>query len=510
MSKSKTKILIILGIIGIASAIFFNLRTNPAGKRPALASPQATERVLDDGEEGGVRNGRDAYELSQDSADAEASKLRLTDVVSRLVPSDWAAFLGTDAKAHAIDDRDASGGSDDTGAVATFWGDTQNLLWKSKLPGSGSSSPIVVGGRVIVTSYVPAASNSISNTAGNLQAQSVAKRKVLCFNKYDGSSLWSVDYPVDYQEDAHNGFITEHGYASNTPASDGESVYVFFGKGGVHQISVDGKKGWSYEIDKGSSSRQWGSAASLLIHQNLVIVNAAEESKALIAIDKTSGKEVWRQDADLLELTFSTPRVVSLESGEDEIVISVPGELWGLRPASGALKWFAQTNTGGNVSPSAIIDGQTVYGFGGYQVSGSFAVTAGGQGDVTDSQRLWTNRSTSYVATPLLHDGRFYWIDDKGIANSSSAADGKIIYRQRVKGLKGGRPVYASPVFVQGQIYVVTRRSGTFVYRPGDKFDPIAKNVFESDATDFNASPAVSESRLYLRSDQAIYCVAKE
>lgn len=410
----------------------------------------------------------------------------IRDVASKLAPGDWAAFLGTDASARTTD------------SVPQTWDDQTNVLWKKDLPGSGSSSPIVIGDRVIVTCYVPRGSNA------------EAQRQVLCFDKNDGTELWSVDYPIDYREDAFNGFITEHGYASNTPVSDGKDVFVFLGKGGVHRISIDGQKGWSFDVGKDSSNRQWGSAASLLLYKNLVIVNAAEEAKSIIAIDKSSGQEIWRQDAGLLELTFSTPRIVSLENGDDEIVISVPGELWGLNPATGTLKWFAQTNTGGNVSPSAIIDGQTVYGFGGYQSSGSFAVTAGGQDDVTDSDVLWTSRSTSYVATPLLHDGRFYWIDDKGIANSSLAENGKSIYRQRVKGMKGGRPVYASPVLIGQTIYAVTRRSGTVVYPPGDQFEPVAQNVFASDDSDFNASPAVSEGRLYLRSDQSIYCIGQQ
>ena len=92
-----------------------------------------------------------------------------------------------------------------------------------------------------------------------------------------------------------------------------------------------------------------------------------------------------------------------------------------------------------------------------------------GKGDVTDSHLGWTSRTSSYVATPLLHDGNFYWIDDRGLANSSSAADGKEIYRERVSGLTG-RPVYASPILIGDNIFAITRRAGTIVYKPGSKF----------------------------------------
>ncbi|TWU54354.1 outer membrane biogenesis protein BamB [Rubripirellula tenax] len=395
---------------------------------------------------------------------------------------DWPAFLGPDGAARSGD------------SVPTTWTDTENLAWKVDLPGSGSSSPIIVGDRVIVTCYV----------SGNGDG----KRQVLCFDKNTGKEEWSVDFPIDYREDGYQGYITEHGYASNTPVTDGQDVYVFLGKGGVHSITLDGKKNWSVDVGKESSNRQWGSAASLVLFEDTVIVNAAEEAKAIISIDKTTGKERWRQEAGMLELTYGTPRIVTRSGGDQELVISVPGELWSLHPSTGKLKWYAKSPMTGNVSPSVIVDGETVYSFGGYRASGSIAVKAGGDQDVTDTHVLWENQSSSYVATPLLHDGRFYWIDDRGIAYCTSAKDGEVVYKERVGNLQSGRPVYASPVLVGGNIYVVTRKSGTFVYSPGDKFEPIAQNVFANDETDFNASPAVSDGKIYLRSNQALYCVA--
>ncbi|MFG0294274.1 MAG: PQQ-binding-like beta-propeller repeat protein [Maioricimonas sp. JB045] len=395
---------------------------------------------------------------------------------------DWPGFLGPGCAARSDE------------SVPVTWSETENLLWKVDLPGSGSSSPVIVGDRVVVTCYV----------GGNSPV-----RHVLCFDRTTGESLWSVDFPVDYREDPYQGYITEHGYASNTPVTDGENLYVFLGKGGVHSLSLDGEKRWSVDVGKGSSNREWGSAASLVLHGDKVIVNAAEEARAIFALDKATGKEVWRTDADMLELTYGTPRIVSIDGGDDELVISVPGEVWGLNPENGKLRWYAESPLAGNVCPSVVVDGETVYSFGGFRSSGSVAIQAGGKGDVSDDHLLWTSRSSSYVATPLLHEGRFYWIDDRGIAYCTSAADGELIYRERVDDLGGGRPVYASPVLIGGRIYVVTRRDGTIVYPPGDAFEPIARNRFAGDDTDFNASPAVSDGKLYLRSDQALYCVGE-
>lgn len=395
---------------------------------------------------------------------------------------DWPQFLGPGGLARSSE------------TVPTSWDDTENVGWKVDLPGSGSSSPIIVGNQIILTCYVDAP---------------VPLRQVICFDKSDGKKDWSVDFPIDYREDGYRGYITEHGYASNSPVTDGENIYVFLGKGGVHSISLAGEKNWSVDVGKGSSNRQWGSAASLLLFEDSVIVNAAEESRAIIALDKATGKEVWRQDADMLELTYGTPRIVNAEGEVPELVISVPGEIWSMNPRTGKLMWYCESPMTGNVSPSIILDGETIYSFGGYRASGSIAVKVGGKDDVTDSHVQWSNRSSSYVATPLLVDGRFYWIDDRGIAYCTSAKDGEVIYKSRVNDLESGRPVYASPVLIGDKIYVVTRRSGTVVYAPTEEFEPIAKNRFADDESDFNASPAVSDGKLYLRSDKSLYCIGK-
>ncbi len=397
---------------------------------------------------------------------------------------DWPEFLGPGGTARSED------------SVPTNWDESTHMLWRVDLPGPGSSSPIVVGDKVVVTCYV--------------NADSQLERQVLCYDKASGKQLWVAKYPADYREDPYRGYITEHGYASNTPVSDGEHVFVFFGKGGVHCLALDGEKKWSADVGKDSSNRQWGSAASPILFGDTVIVNASDESQSIVALDKSTGKEVWKQQARMLELTYGTPRVVALENGRREVVISVPGEIWGLDPESGQLDWFCETPMTGNICPSVIVDGTTVYSFGGYRSAGSIAVKAGGEDDVTDSNVVWTSRSSSYVATPLLVDRRLYWIDDRGIAQCISAEDGQSVYRQRVDGLAGGRPVYASPVKVGQYIYLVTRRSGTFVYQPGDTFEPVAQNKIAGDDTDFNATPAISEGRLYLRSNKALYCIGDE
>ena len=205
---------------------------------------------------------------------------------SAALSQDWAEFLGPGGAAKSGD------------SAVTSWNESENLVWKYDLPGPGSSSPIIVGQRIFVTCY--------SGAGPSL------RRHIICVDKNSGEQLWATEIAVDYREDGYSGYITEHGYASNTPVSDGKHLFVFLGKGGVHAFDLEGNKTWSVDVGKESSNRRWGSAASLVLFEESVIVNAAEEAKAIIALDKATGKTLWRQEAGMLELAYGTPRLVSL------------------------------------------------------------------------------------------------------------------------------------------------------------------------------------------------------
>lgn len=144
-----------------------------------------------------------------------------------------------------------------------------------------------------------------------------------------------------------------------------------------------------------SSNRRWGSGSSPVLYKDLLIVNAADEGRSLVAFDKATGEIKWKSEADGYELSYNTPTVVAQH---EELVVAVPGELWGVNLKTGKLKWFAQTNLTGNVSPTTILDGETVYTFGGYRSSGSHAYPVGGKKDVTD-----TENGTDAVVLMLPH-----------------------------------------------------------------------------------------------------------
>ena len=405
--------------------------------------------------------------------------------------ADWTRFLGTDASATATD-----------ATAPLTWSDTQNLAYKTPLPGPGNSSPIILGNDLFITCY--SGYGLDRREPGDLKN---LKRHLLRINAQSGKVVWNKTVDASDPEDAYTGYLTEHGYASNTPATDGKLVFVNHGKSGVFAYDFSGKQIWHADIGKASSNKRWGSAASVILHKNLVIVNASEESNTLYAFDKQTGKEVWKSEAASLALAYGTPQIVTLPDGRDELLLAVPNEIWGMNPDSGKLRWFCESPYGGNISPSIVYGNGTAFAYGGFPKKGSVAVKVGGKRDVTAS-RLWTNDRTPYVSTPVFHQGHLYWVTRDGFAECQNATTGENVYKARLKSETGGPKFYASPVILNDHVIQVSRNAGTFVYKVGSTFDQTAQNLL-ADQSEFNATPAISNGRIYLRSNQALYAIGK-
>ena len=384
---------------------------------------------------------------------------------------------------------------------ATTWSATQNMKWKVALPGPGSSSPVIAGERVFITCYSGYGDGSSGADPEKLQ------RHLICLQRNSGKVLWDKSVPAELPEDEYSGNLREHGYASNTPVTDGERVYAFFGKTGVLAFDFDGRQLWKVNVGKQSSNRRWGSAASPILCQKTVIVNAAEEGRSVLALDKLTGKEVWKTEVNSLELSFVTPVLVECAGGRSDLALAVPGEMWGLNPDTGKLRWFAQTGITGNVSPSLVAADGIVYATGGYPRQGTIAARAGGKGDVTQTNVLWSSQSASYVPSPVVCQGHLYIISDQGSAICLEARTGKLVYKERLPGVTGGKPFYASVVLAGGHLYATSRRNGTFVVQAAPTFTLLAQNRLADDDTDFNGTPAITGKQLFLRSNRYLYCI---
>ena len=404
---------------------------------------------------------------------------------------EWPRFRGPDGSGIAAADA----------KPATTWSTTSHLKWRVALPGPGSSSPIIWGERVFITCYSGYGDGSSGDGTAKLQ------RHLVCLQRDTGKVLWDKSVPAQLPEDEYSGNLREHGYASNTPVTDGERVVVFFGKTGVLAFDFEGRQLWQVNVGKQSSNRRWGSAASPILWQNTVIVNAAEEGRSVLALDKVTGKEVWKAEVNSLELSFVTPVLVECAGGRSDLALAVPGEMWGLNPATGKLRWFAQTGITGNVSPSVVAADGVVYATGGYPRQGTIAVRAGGKGDVTQTNVLWSSQSASYVPSPVVCQGHLFVVSDQGSALCLEAKTGKLVYKERLPGVTGAKPFYASVVLADGHLYATSRRNGTFVIQAAPTFTLVAQNKLDGDDTDFNGTPAIVGHQLFLRSNRFVYCI---
>lgn len=395
------------------------------------------------------------------------------------IAADWTQFRGPGGQ----------GVTQEEGLPIT-WSDTENVSWKTRLPGYGASSPIALGDRLYLTCYSGYGTNR--DETGSMDD---LKLHVVCLNR-NGEILWDKHIQPRLPESER---VRDHGYAAATPVTDGEHLYIFFGKTGVLKFDLDGNQLW--QTDVGDKTHGWGCGTSPVLHKNLVIVNASVESGSLVAIDKSTGKEVWR--ASGMNASWNTPHLVRLEDGRShELVISVKDKILAFDPETGESLWNCD-GIPDYVCPSVVSQDGVVYVIGG-RTSRAIAVKAGGRGDVTDTHRLWEAKAGANVVSPSIHDGHLYWVSDRNtIAYCVRLEDGEVIYAERFR----GQP-YASALVGDGKMYVVTRTGGTYVLAAKPQFEQLAHNELDDRST-FNASPIVSDGKLYLRSNQYLYCIGK-
>jgi outer membrane protein assembly factor BamB len=366
------------------------------------------------------------------------------------------------------------------------WSETENLIWKTAMPGSGSSSPIALGGKLYVTCY-----SGYGLDQGNGKMEDLAFHLV-CVDGRSGRIIWDKKIKPVLPESKS---VRDHGYAAQTPATDGKHLYVFFGKSGVFKFDLNGEQIWQTSV--GTKVHGWGSGTSPVLYKNLVIVNASVESGSLVAIDKESGKEVWR--AKGMDSSWNTPHLVETADGRQELAVTVKKWVLGFDPATGRELWRCEAIPD-YICPSIVSHEGVVYASGARR-SQMVAIRSGGRGDVTNTHKLWQADVGANVSSPVVHDGHLYWVSDRNnTAYCLSLADGSIKYSEDVD-----LQPYASTLLADGRLYVVTRYGGTLVLAAKPQFQQLAHNKL-ADKTVSNASPITCGGNLILRSNKNLYC----
>jgi outer membrane protein assembly factor BamB len=391
------------------------------------------------------------------------------------------------------------------------WSENENLRWKTPLPGKGHSTPIVFGDHVFLTAAVPQGEKQqpvydhAPGTHDNVPVTHRHQFVVLAVSRHDGRILWTN---IAHETFPHEGGHETGSLASNSPVTDGERLYAFFGSRGLYCLSLDGELRWKKDFGQMQTLHAHGEGSSPVLHGDTLIVCWDHEGDSfLAALDKRTGKEFWKVARDE-KTSWSTPLVVEHE-GRTQVVVSATSRVRSYDLASGALLWEC-AGLSRNVVSSPVAGHGMVFAGNSYDWQAMLAVhLAGARGDITDTPRVaWKlNRLTPYVSSPLLYDDTLYFLrHNQNILSRLEPVSGKP--RGEPLRLEGIRDfIFASPVGAAGRIYITARDGVTIVLRHDRDNAVLARNQLDDV---FSASPALVDKELYLRGERFLYCISEE
>jgi outer membrane protein assembly factor BamB len=407
----------------------------------------------------------------------------------------------------------SAGVAENDPALVDRWSATTNILWTADVPGMGWSSPIVWGDHVFVTSVI--------NTG-----QAEAPRPGLYFGGERPASTaphrWMV-YDVDFatgkvrwSKEVRNGapVVSKHlknSYASETPVTDGEHVYVSFGNVGLFVFDMKGTQVWSKPLGPFKTRYGWGTAASPVLHRDRIyIVNDNDDQSFLAAYDKGTGAEIWRVNREE-GTNWATPFVWE-HDGRAEIVTSGSGKVRSY-DLTGKLLWELKGMSSISIPTPFERHGLLFIssGYVGDALRPAYAIKPGATGDIslkpgeTSNQYIaWSMPTLApYNPTPLVYGDYYYTLFDRGFFTCHDAKTGKEIYgRQRIAVDASG--FTSSPWAYNGKIFAMSEDGDTYVIQAGPEFKVLGKNSLGEMTL---ATPAISRGSLVIRTASKLYRV---
>jgi outer membrane protein assembly factor BamB len=359
----------------------------------------------------------------------------------------------------------------------------ENVVWKTQLPGVGQSSPIIWGDRIFLTSAL----------------EQGKERVVYCVDRKTGKIVWQQSAWKGEPEKSH----VLNGWASATCVTDGEIVVAFFGRAGIHAYTVEGKPVWSRDLGRFESP--WGVAACPIMVDNVVIQNCdSDENAYLIALDKKSGKEVWRTKRRDYR-GWSTPIVVRTDTLR-ELVLNGHEGVQAYDPTTGRELWFCKSAVGRG-EPTITPAGDGLFVVNGLKGGDVYSVRPGGRGDVTETHMSWHTPRKGARDTPSpIVVGDFIIVPDmEGVFTCYSAKDGHIYWKERLEGKYS-----SSPVAANGLVYFQSEDGKTFVIQPGEKLDVVSENQLPGTKAEiFRASLTPCDGQFFSRSTTVLYCIGQ-
>jgi outer membrane protein assembly factor BamB len=390
------------------------------------------------------------------------------------------------------------------------WSETQNVRWKIPLPGKGHSSPVITGRYLFVTAAIPVGAaqppvyDHAPGTHDNVPVTHRHQFVAMAINRADGRALWQKSLREEFP---HEGGHETGSLASNSPVTDGERVYIFFGSRGLYCLDLKGEVLWKKDLGQMTTLHAHGEGSSpVLYRDSLVLCWDHEGESALYLFDKQTGRQRWKVVRDE-KTSWSTPLVIEHEN-RAQIVVSATQRVRSYDLETGRLLWEC-AGLSRNVVSSPVAGSGMVIAGNSYDWQAMLAIRlAGARGNITDTEHVaWKlNRLTPYVSSPLLYDDTLYFLrHNQNILSRLDPLTGKP--RGEPLRLEGIRDfIFASPIGAAGRIYVTARDGATVVLRHDRENAILAVNQLNDV---FSASPAAAGDELYLRGERYLYCLAE-
>jgi outer membrane protein assembly factor BamB len=363
------------------------------------------------------------------------------------------------------------------------WSKSENIAWKTDIPGKGHSSPVVWGDRVFLTTCI----------------EEEQKRVLLCLDRRDGKLLWQRVVLTAPLEKKHH----LNSYASATPATDGKHVWVSFlayPKMEVACYDMEGNKVW--QVSPGDFHSVHGFCSPPILYKELVILNGDQDAEAwLVALDQATGKERWRTDRPNRTRSYCPPLIVDA-AGRMQLVLSGSKCVASYDPDTGKQLWIIDGPTEQFVASLVYTDG-LLFLTAGFPEHHIIAIRPDGSGNVTKTAIVWRDtRGASYVPSPIAHGDFFFVVSDEGMASCLEARTGKRLWMERL-----GHHHSASPVSVEDYLYFPADDGVTWVLKAGPKFEVVAQNDLGEECY---SSPAVSHGQIFLRTVHHLWCIGRD
>ncbi len=396
---------------------------------------------------------------------------------------DWPQFRGPD-----------QGRTPETN-LPVSWSATENVRWKTPLPGPGHSSPIIWGDRIFLTAFKPKSTGMMARLMSRLGSPA-GQLLVLSLDKQSGRILWEREVVVDSIAAVHN----TNAPASPTPVTDGELVYVYFGQKGLTAFDFDGNVVW--EKDLGTFPNEWGFASSPVLHgDQLILVSDSDAEDFVLAVHKRTGEEIWRTSRNGAVRAWPVPVIWNVE-GRDQIVVSGSGVVRAYDPENGRELWRVSGLTRW-VAPTPVSAHGLLYVVsGGPGGSVGMAIRPGGRGDITNTHVAWRyDRATPYIPSPVVLGDHFYMVRSGGIMTCLNARTGEEVWQER---LPARGDYYASLIAAEDKIYALSEDGEVTVVAAGPRYRVVARNSIGERTM---ATPAVSDGQLFIRTDETLFAI---